>query len=88
LIEYCFVKDTLLDRDGNVVKTYNDTPHHRDPDRYVILFLLVCSDARLVTLCKEIIADGHSVLVFCSTKRGCELAAQNVAILIADMEHK
>jgi hypothetical protein len=28
------------------------------------------------------------VLVFCSTKRGCELAAQNVAILMSEIEQK
>ncbi|KAL6069130.1 Helicase and polymerase-containing protein TEBICHI [Balamuthia mandrillaris] len=33
----------------------------------------------VVTLCAETIQQGHSVLIFCSTKRGCETTCQHVA---------
>jgi hypothetical protein len=42
----------------------------RDPDHVALM-------------CQETVQDGHSVLVFCASKAGCEAAAKHVARLVA-----
>ena len=42
-------------------------------------------DDHVIPLCKETIAEGHSVLVFCPTKNWCEKLAESIAKHFADI---
>lgn len=48
-------------------------------DAICYYFVLQNDTENIVYLCLETITNGHSVLIFCSTKSWCESLAQTVA---------
>ncbi|KAJ4950046.1 hypothetical protein NE237_026878 [Protea cynaroides] len=68
LEEYIKVGNTIFDRKMNIVRTIPKTAYlgGKDPDH-------------IVELCNEVVQEGHSVLVFCSSRKGCESTARHVS---------
>ncbi|XVE71071.1 hypothetical protein DITRI_Ditri10aG0120700 [Diplodiscus trichospermus] len=68
LEEFIKVGNTIYDKNLDIVRT---TPKAvdlggKDPDH-------------IVELCNEVVQEGHSVLIFCSTRKGCESTAKHVS---------
>ncbi|TVU51610.1 hypothetical protein EJB05_03050 [Eragrostis curvula] len=68
LEEFIKVGNQILDKDLNVVRVLPKAADlgGKDPDH-------------IVELCNEIVLQGHSVLLFCSSRKGCESTARHVA---------
>lgn len=68
LEEYIKVGNTIYDKQMDVVRTISKTADlgGKDPDH-------------IVELCNEVVQEGNSVLIFCSSRKGCESTARHVA---------
>ncbi|XP_019189918.1 PREDICTED: helicase and polymerase-containing protein TEBICHI isoform X1 [Ipomoea nil] len=68
LEEYIKVGNTIYNRKMEIVRTMSKAAvlGGKDPDH-------------IVELCNEVVQDGHSVLIFCSSRKGCESTARHVA---------
>ncbi|AQK40089.1 Helicase and polymerase-containing protein TEBICHI [Zea mays] len=68
LEEFIKVGNQIFDKDMNVVRVLPKVADHggKDPDH-------------IVELCNEVVLQGHSVLLFCSSRKGCESTARHVA---------
>ncbi|XP_071919297.1 helicase and polymerase-containing protein TEBICHI isoform X1 [Coffea arabica] len=68
LEEYIKVGYTIYNKEMNIVRTIPKIADigGKDPDH-------------IVELCNEIVQEGHSVLIFCSSRKGCESTARHVA---------
>ncbi|URD79344.1 HELICc [Musa troglodytarum] len=68
LEEFVKVGNTIFDKKMNVVRIISKTADvgGKDPDH-------------IIELCNEVVQDGHSVLLFCSSRKGCESTARHVA---------
>ncbi|XP_062201875.1 helicase and polymerase-containing protein TEBICHI isoform X2 [Phragmites australis] len=68
LEEFIKVGNQILDKDMNVVRVLPKVAElgGKDPDH-------------IVELCNEVVLQGHSVLLFCSSRKGCESTARHVA---------
>ncbi|XP_058200647.1 helicase and polymerase-containing protein TEBICHI isoform X1 [Rhododendron vialii] len=68
LEEYIKVGNTIYDKKMDVVRTISKTSDlsGKDPDH-------------IVELCNEVVQEGNSVLIFCSSRKGCESTARHVA---------
>ncbi|XP_038985040.1 helicase and polymerase-containing protein TEBICHI isoform X5 [Phoenix dactylifera] len=68
LEEYIKVGNTIFDKKMNVVRKIPKTADFggKDPDH-------------IVELCNEVVQEGHSVLLFCSSRKGCESTARHVS---------
>ncbi|KAL4193941.1 hypothetical protein AMTRI_Chr05g66280 [Amborella trichopoda] len=68
LVEYIKVGNTILNKKLEVVRTIQKKADlgGKDPDH-------------IVALCDEIVQEGHSVLLFCSSRKGCETTARHVS---------
>ncbi|XP_031490148.1 helicase and polymerase-containing protein TEBICHI isoform X2 [Nymphaea colorata] len=68
LEEYIKVQNKIFDRNLNIVRTIQNHANlgGKDPEH-------------VVELCNEIVQEGHSVLIFCSSRKGCETTAQHVS---------
>ncbi|KAK4757829.1 hypothetical protein SAY87_019130 [Trapa incisa] len=68
LEEYIKVGNNIYNKSMEVVRTISKGADHcgKDPDH-------------IVELCNEVIQDGHSVLIFCSSRKGCESTARHVS---------
>ncbi|CAL9781603.1 unnamed protein product [Musa acuminata subsp. burmannicoides] len=68
LEEFVKVGNTIFDKKMNVVRIISKTADlgGKDPDH-------------IIELCNEVVQDGHSVLLFCSSRKGCESTAKHVA---------
>ncbi|XP_042498308.1 helicase and polymerase-containing protein TEBICHI isoform X2 [Macadamia integrifolia] len=68
LEEYIKVGNAIFDRKMNIVRTIPKAADlgGKDPDH-------------VVELCNEVVQDGHSVLLFCSSRKGCESTARHVS---------
>ncbi|KAJ6373044.1 hypothetical protein OIU76_027389 [Salix suchowensis] len=68
LEEYIKVGNTIYDKKMDIVRTLSRAADlgGKDPDH-------------IVELCNEIVQDGHSVLIFCSSRKGCESTARHVS---------
>ncbi|CAD6343940.1 unnamed protein product [Miscanthus lutarioriparius] len=68
LEEFIKVGNQIFDKDMNVVRVLPKVADigGKDPDH-------------IVELCNEVVLQGHSVLLFCSSRKGCESTARHVA---------
>lgn len=68
LEEFIKVGNTVYDKRMEPVRTIRKSADlgGKDPDH-------------VVELCNEVVQDGHSVLIFCSSRKGCESTARHVA---------
>ncbi|CAK9312933.1 unnamed protein product [Citrullus colocynthis] len=68
LEEYIKVGNTIYNRSLDIIRTISKTANlgGRDPDH-------------IVELCNEVVEEGHSVLIFCSSRKGCESTAKHVS---------
>ncbi|XP_039143908.1 LOW QUALITY PROTEIN: helicase and polymerase-containing protein TEBICHI-like [Dioscorea cayenensis subsp. rotundata] len=68
LEEYIKVGNTIFDKKLDVVRVLPKTSDFggKDPDH-------------IVELCNEVVQEGHSVLLFCSSRKGCETTARHVS---------
>ncbi|XP_024930711.1 helicase and polymerase-containing protein TEBICHI isoform X3 [Ziziphus jujuba] len=68
LEEYIKVGNTIYNKEMNIVRTIPKAANlgGKDPDH-------------IVELCNEVVQDGHSVLIFCSSRKGCESTARHVS---------
>ncbi|KAK8319114.1 hypothetical protein V6Z12_A13G219900 [Gossypium hirsutum] len=68
LEEFIKVGNTIYDKNLDLVRTIPKAVDlgGKDPDH-------------VVELCNEVVQEGHSVLIFCSTRKGCESTAKHVA---------
>ncbi|KAL3500503.1 hypothetical protein ACH5RR_039596, partial [Cinchona calisaya] len=68
LEEYIKVGYTIYNKEMDLVRTIPKIADigGRDPDH-------------IVELCNEVVQEGHSVLIFCSSRKGCESTARHVA---------
>ncbi|XP_024031656.1 helicase and polymerase-containing protein TEBICHI [Morus notabilis] len=68
LEEYIKVGNTIYNKQMDVVRTICKAADlgGKDPDH-------------VVELCNEVVQEGHSVLIFCSTRKGCESTARHVS---------
>lgn len=68
LEEFIKVGNQLFDKDMNIVRVLPKVADlgGKDPDH-------------IVELCNEVILEGHSVLLFCSSRKGCESTARHIA---------
>ncbi|XP_075107854.1 helicase and polymerase-containing protein TEBICHI-like isoform X1 [Nicotiana tabacum] len=68
LEEYIKVGSTIYNRKMDIVRTVSKAAElsGKDPDH-------------IVELCNEVVQEGHSVLIFCSSRKGCESTAKHVA---------
>ncbi|VFQ97668.1 unnamed protein product [Cuscuta campestris] len=68
LEEYIKIGNTIYNRKMEIVRTLPKAAElgGKDPDH-------------IVELCNEIVQEGHSVLIFCSSRKGCESTARHVA---------
>ncbi|XP_022131667.1 helicase and polymerase-containing protein TEBICHI isoform X3 [Momordica charantia] len=68
LEEYIKVGNTIYDKKLDIVRTISKTANlgGKDPDH-------------IVELCNEVVEEGHSVLIFCSSRKGCESTAKHVS---------
>ncbi|KAF9615751.1 hypothetical protein IFM89_026208 [Coptis chinensis] len=71
LEEYIKVGNSIYDRKMDLVRTMSKFADHggKDPDH-------------IVELCNEVVQEGHSVLIFCSSRKGCESTARHVSKFI------
>ncbi|KAJ9555668.1 hypothetical protein OSB04_010282 [Centaurea solstitialis] len=68
LVEYIKVGNAIYDKNMELVRTISKRADlgGKDPDH-------------VVELCNEVVQEGHSVLIFCSSRKGCESTAKHVA---------
>ncbi|XP_022754544.1 helicase and polymerase-containing protein TEBICHI isoform X4 [Durio zibethinus] len=68
LEEFIKVGNTIYDKNMDIVRTIPKAVDlgGKDPDH-------------IVELCNEVVQEGHSVLIFCSTRKGCESTATHVS---------
>ncbi|CAA6671596.1 unnamed protein product [Spirodela intermedia] len=68
LEEYIKVGNNILSKSLEVIRTIpkNDNLGGKDPDH-------------IVKLCDEVVQEGHSVLLFCSSRKGCESTAKHIS---------
>ncbi|XP_059592184.1 helicase and polymerase-containing protein TEBICHI isoform X2 [Vitis vinifera] len=68
LEEYIKVGNTIYDKKMDIIRTISKTADlgGKDPDH-------------IVELCNEVVQEGHSVLLFCSSRKGCEFTARHVS---------
>ncbi|XP_024986361.1 helicase and polymerase-containing protein TEBICHI [Cynara cardunculus var. scolymus] len=68
LVEYIKVGNAIYDKNMELVRTISKRADlgGKDPDH-------------VVELCNEVVQEGHSVLIFCSSRKGCESTARHVA---------
>lgn len=68
LDEFLKVGNTIFDKRMEIVRKIRESAdlQGQDPDH-------------VVELCHEVVSEGHSVLVFCSSRKGCETAARHIA---------
>jgi DNA polymerase theta len=68
LEEFIKVGNQIFDKDMNVVRVLPKVADlgGKDPDH-------------IVEMCNEVVLQGHSVLLFCSSRKGCESTARHVA---------
>ncbi|XVF48493.1 hypothetical protein PTKIN_Ptkin03bG0194900 [Pterospermum kingtungense] len=68
LEEFIKVGNTIYDKNLDIVRTIPKAADlgGKDPDH-------------VVELCNEVVQEGHSVLIFCSTRKGCESTAKHVS---------
>ncbi|XP_065622903.1 helicase and polymerase-containing protein TEBICHI isoform X1 [Quercus suber] len=68
LEEYIKVGNTIYSKKMDIVRTISKASDlgGKDPDH-------------IVELCNEVVQEGHSVLIFCSSRKGCELTARHVS---------
>ncbi|KAM7276027.1 hypothetical protein ACFE04_017893 [Oxalis oulophora] len=71
LEEYIKVGNTIYTKKMEIVRTIRKAADlgGKDPDH-------------IVELCNEVVQEGHSVLIFCSSRKGCESTAKHVAKFI------
>ncbi|KAG7540631.1 Helicase superfamily 1/2 ATP-binding domain [Arabidopsis thaliana x Arabidopsis arenosa] len=71
LEEYIKVGSTIYNKKMEVVRTIPKAADMggKDPDH-------------IVELCNEVVQEGNSVLIFCSSRKGCESTARHIAKLI------
>ncbi|KAF5196228.1 Dna polymerase theta protein [Thalictrum thalictroides] len=71
LEEYIKVRYSILDKKMELVRTIPKSADlgGKDPDH-------------IVELCNEVVQEGHSVLIFCSSRKGCESTAKHVSKFI------
>uniref|UniRef100_A0A8R7K5V9 Helicase and polymerase-containing protein TEBICHI n=1 Tax=Triticum urartu TaxID=4572 RepID=A0A8R7K5V9_TRIUA len=68
LEEFIKVGNQIFDKDMNIVRVLPKIADigGKDPDH-------------IVELCNEVVLEGHSVLLFCSSRKGCESTAKHIA---------
>ncbi|KAK6161831.1 hypothetical protein DH2020_001672 [Rehmannia glutinosa] len=68
LEEYIKVGSTIYNKEMEIVRTIPKVADlgGKDPDH-------------VVELCNEVVQEGHSVLIFCSSRKGCESTARHIA---------
>ncbi|XP_057468034.1 helicase and polymerase-containing protein TEBICHI [Actinidia eriantha] len=68
LEEYIKIGNTIYDRKMDIVRKMSKTADlgGKDPDH-------------IVEMCNEVVQEGNSVLLFCSSRKGCESTARHVA---------
>ncbi|OMO91013.1 hypothetical protein COLO4_18706 [Corchorus olitorius] len=68
LEEFIKVGNTIYNKNLDIVRTIPRAVDlgGKDPDH-------------IVELCNEVVQEGHSVLMFCSSRKGCELTAKHVS---------
>ncbi|KAL0311996.1 UNVERIFIED_CONTAM: Helicase and polymerase-containing protein TEBICHI [Sesamum radiatum] len=68
LEEYIKVGSTIYNKEMEIVRTLPKVAElgGKDPDH-------------IVELCNEVVQEGHSVLIFCSSRKGCESTARHIA---------
>ncbi|XP_022856955.1 helicase and polymerase-containing protein TEBICHI-like isoform X2 [Olea europaea var. sylvestris] len=68
LEEYIKVGNTIYNKEMELVRTLPKVADlgGKDPDQ-------------IVELCNEVVQEGHSVLIFCSSRKGCESTSRHVA---------
>ncbi|XP_022996478.1 helicase and polymerase-containing protein TEBICHI isoform X2 [Cucurbita maxima] len=68
LEEYIKVGNTIYNKSLDIVRTISKTANlgGKDPDH-------------IVELCNEVVDEGHSVLIFCCSRKGCESTAKHVS---------
>ncbi|OUZ99943.1 DNA-directed DNA polymerase [Macleaya cordata] len=68
LEEYIKVGNTIYDKKMDLIRTIPKAADlgGKDPDH-------------ILELCNEVVQEGHSVLLFCSSRKGCESTARHVA---------
>ncbi|RKO85090.1 P-loop containing nucleoside triphosphate hydrolase protein, partial [Blyttiomyces helicus] len=72
LVEYYKVGNQVKDVNGNVLRTLQNLhPSHKEKDKDFF-----------VSLVAEVLRDGKSTLVFCSTKKACETSASLLSKLL------
>ncbi|CAH8378004.1 unnamed protein product [Eruca vesicaria subsp. sativa] len=71
LEEYIKVGNIIYNKKMEVVRTLPQTANMggKDPDH-------------IIELCNEVVQEGNSVLIFCSSRKGCESTARHIAKLI------
>ncbi|KAL0726462.1 hypothetical protein Bca4012_022555 [Brassica carinata] len=71
LVEYIKVGNIIYNKKMEVVRTLPKAANMggKDPDH-------------IIELCNEIVQEGNSVLIFCSSRKGCESTARHIAKLI------
>ncbi|KAH7283331.1 hypothetical protein KP509_34G001800 [Ceratopteris richardii] len=75
LDEYIKVGNSIYNKDMEVVRTIrkNADLAGKDPDH-------------VVELCHEVVQEGHSVLLFCASRKACETSAKHVARFLPEHE--
>ncbi|XP_058001762.1 helicase and polymerase-containing protein TEBICHI isoform X2 [Hevea brasiliensis] len=68
LEEFIKVGNTIYDKKMDIVRTIPKAADlgGKDPDH-------------IVELCNEVVQEGHSVLIFCSSRKGCESTAKHIS---------
>ncbi|XP_062109140.1 helicase and polymerase-containing protein TEBICHI [Humulus lupulus] len=68
LEEYIKVGNTIYNKNMDIVRTISKAADlgGKDPDH-------------VVELCNEVVQEGHSVLIFCSSRKGCESTARHIS---------
>ncbi|XP_039165720.1 helicase and polymerase-containing protein TEBICHI [Eucalyptus grandis] len=68
LEEFIKVRNTIYNKKMDIIRTISKAAElgGKDPDH-------------IVELCNEVVQEGHSVLIFCSSRKGCESTARHVA---------
>ncbi|KAG0498218.1 hypothetical protein HPP92_002909 [Vanilla planifolia] len=71
LEEFIKVGNTIFNKKMEIIRVLQKAAElgGKDPDH-------------IVELCNEVIQDGHSVLLFCSSRKGCELTARHISKLL------
>ncbi|XP_074287036.1 helicase and polymerase-containing protein TEBICHI [Silene latifolia] len=77
LEEYVKVGNSIYDKKMEVIRTIPKSADlgGKDPDH-------------VVQLCNEIVQDGHSVLIFCSSRKGCESTARHISMYLKKFSAK